>query len=369
MIALTISSLMVAMILSIFTRMSTAYRSQQNIADLQRILISGQDLVQRDVRQAGFQLIDGFRVSGPTNIHPAVEIRDNASGFGPDELHVFYADPSAQARVLTFDSTSVTVDFGSFTVDDVDQFAIGDVIVISNREAAVVGTTIVTHNRACVAQISAINGTVFSVRTNGNWGEVGNNQCDETKSVHNVPSPTNTMVYRFVAHGYRLDATRRELGVLQLSASGGLVNDWQDLGLGFTDLQVASHWYEGEDDSGRQLTDTADLDSDPQRDWYSGVDQNALTALMGSPDNTRPLLTEIRVSFAVRTRQTLDAVASAASPAFIDAARPDNNDLGNRTSVTLAGVADSSRPVEMRGDAIFRYATVGTDVRNLAVAR
>ncbi|MBP6847554.1 MAG: prepilin-type N-terminal cleavage/methylation domain-containing protein, partial [Kofleriaceae bacterium] len=35
MIALTISALLIGMILSIFTRMSTAYRTQQYVADLQ----------------------------------------------------------------------------------------------------------------------------------------------------------------------------------------------------------------------------------------------------------------------------------------------------------------------------------------------
>ncbi len=57
------------------------------------------------------------------------------------------------------------------------------------------------------------------------------------------------------------------------------------------------------------------------------------------------------------------------TPVLTVAARPDNNEVGNRAAVPLAGVADAARPTELRGDAIYRYATVGSDLRNLAVAR
>ena len=49
MIALTISALLVGMILAIFTRMSTAYRSQQYVAELQRTLTAAHDVIGRDV--------------------------------------------------------------------------------------------------------------------------------------------------------------------------------------------------------------------------------------------------------------------------------------------------------------------------------
>lgn len=377
MIALTISALLVAMILSIFTRMSTAFRTQQAVAELQRTLTAGQDVIQRDVRQAGFQLLDGFRVSGTPMVHAPVELRDNASGFGPDELHVFYADATAQARVDTALNTVAADPFVTFAVDNRDRFAPDDLVVITNRDRGLVGTApnqlVVIHSRACVGQILAITGTApatITLRTDGDWGEPDNNQCDDVRLNHATATPRNTMVYRFVARGYRIDATRRSLGVLQQSPSGGLrPNDWQDMGLGFTDLQVASRWYEGEDLTARATTDTPDLDTDPLLDWYSGADQNTLTATTNIFTESRPLLTELRVTLVVRTRGKLQSVGTAKTPALTDPARPDNNDLGNRGAVTLDGVPDSSRPEELRGDAIYRYATVGADLRNLAVAR
>ena len=376
MIALTISALLIGMILSIFTRMSTAYRTQQYVADLQRTLTAGHDVIQHDVRQAGFGLPDGWKKSGSQFVFPAVEIRDHATT--PDELHVFYADSSAQARVMTID-TNPGNPFATVTVDNQDNFAPGDVVVITNYRTEAIGVppnqVIVSRFRACVAQIAVITASVFTLRTDGTWGETNNDQCDEVRASHPtsgvVAGQPSTMVYRFVARGYRIDPTRRALGVLQLSPTGGVLDDWQDLGLGFTDLQIASRWYEGEDDDpgGRATADTPDVDTDPARDWYSGGDQDTLTAPSLTWDDRRSLLTEVRVTLVVRTRQNLQAVGAARTPTLVDATRPNNNDLGNRAAVTLAGVPDASRPEELRGDAIYRFATVGSDVRNLAVAR
>ncbi len=376
MIALTISALLIGMILSIFTRMSTAYRTQQYVADLQRTLTAAHDVVQHDVRQAGFGLPDGWKKSGGQFVRPAVEIRDHATT--SDELHVFYADSAAQARVMTID-TNPGNPFATVTVDNQDTFAVGDLVVITNYRTEAIGVppnqVIVSRFRACVAQLAAITATVFTLRTDGDWGETNNDQCDEVRASHPtsgvVAGQPSTMVYRFVARGYRIDPTRRSLGVLQLSPSGGVFDDWQDLGLGFTDLQIASRWYEGEDDDpgGRATADTVDVDTDPARDWYSGGDQDTLSGATLTWDDRRSLLTEVRVTLVVRTRQNLQAVGAARTPTLVDAARPNNSDLGNRAAITLAGVPDASRPEELRGDAIYRYATVGSDVRNLAVAR
>ena len=382
MVSLVISSLLVGMILSIFTRMSTAYRTQQHIAELQQVLTSAQELIQRDVRQAGFALPDGFRSKGPDGVHAAVELRDNASGFGPDELHVFYGDSSAQAKVTGFNSTDVDDAFTSFTVDEIDRFDDDDLVVISiNLPPEPIGSEGVVYTRfeACVVRLQQIAGATFTVRTNGDWNDGNNNQCDQVRNSHRTQAggfgtnPTTTMVYRFNARGYRIDPTRRALAVLQLSPSGGLLaNDWQDLGIGFTDLQLASRWYEEEEDEpapNRRQTDTDDLDTDILRDWYSGADQDQLSAFDPVADRTRPLLMELRVSLAVRTTRRLDTIGSSETPAFIDLARPNHNDVGNRAAVVLDGVADAARPDELKGDHLYRYATVGSDTRNLSVGR
>lgn len=390
MISLLVSSLLVGMILSIFTRMSTAYRTQQHVAELQQVLIAAQEMIQRDLRQAGFAMTDGFkRANRPAAglgldwYEPPVQIIDNADGFGPDELRIFYGDPSAQARVVTFPTSS------QLTVDAVDRFEPGNLVVISNHEMMTrpavydVGEVdpalptdpqfMVAHHRACVARIASIGGTTFNFDTGGDWGEGLNSQCDFVRDRH--AALQNTMIYRLAARGYRIDPDRRSMAVLQLSRSGGLVaNDWEDLGAGFTDLQVASRWYENEDGSSpRRTTDTADLDTSAYRDWYSGADQTGYTAAHQRSATNVPtatsLLTELRVTLVVRTTRRIDTIGSARTPELVDPARPDNNDVGNRAAIQLDGVADASRPEELRGDHIYRYATVGSDLRNLAVSR
>lgn len=368
MIALTVSGILIAMILQIFTKMSSGYRAQQDIAELQRRLSAAQVVIQRDVRQAGFQILDGFQIAGSAQVYSPVGVIDNADGFGPDQLRLFYADPSAQARVLTIPLALPIDPIVTVTIDDPDLFARDDLIVLTNHDIALTpdGTTFVNHTRACVAQIAAVVGPVVTLRTNLPWGSILNDHCQLVRS--RLATGT-TMMYRFVGRAYRIDPTRRELGVLQLSQSGGLRDDWEDLGVGFTDLQVASRWYEGEDSSTRRTTDTNDLDTDPERDWYSGADQTTLTAPLSTWTDARPLPMELRVTLVVRTRGRLDGVGSAQTPTLTDGARPDNNEVGNRGPVTLSGVPDASRPTELRGDAVYRYATVGSDLRNLAVAR
>lgn len=392
MISLLVSSLLVGMILSIFTRMSTAYRTQQHVAELQQVLVSAQELIQRDLRQAGFAIPDGFRrpnraaSTSPGVLdwtEPAVQILDDVDGFGPDELRVYYGDPSAQAKVMGFTSSTV------FTVDAVDRFLQDDLVVISNHQmhdrppVYDVGEVDpapgdprpqVAHHRACIGRIDTIVGTTFSLDTTAPWGEAANTQCD---FVRNAPAAAlaTTMIYRFAARAYRVDPDRRGLAVLQLSRSGGLVaDDWEDLGAGFTDLQIASHWYENEDSGPRRGADTADLDTSSVRDWYSGPDQSVYTAAAQHPaatgyDTDVSLMTEIRVSLVVRTTRRIDTIGSARTPALIDPLRPDHNDTGNRASVLLEGVADAGRPEELQGDHLYRYATVGSDLRNLAVSR
>ncbi len=380
MVALVVSALLIGMILSIFTRMSMAYRAQQNVAELQQTLAAAQELVQREVRQAGYQLPDGFRTAAaPTTSQQALQVINNADNFGPDELKVFHADASAQARVNTAaGATNVDIASGltSITVDDADLFVVGDlaVMVTARRDNALkqANGAARMYYEACVVRLTAIAGKVFALDVAAPWGSATNAQCNRARSQLKLGNPG--MLYRFAARAYRIDPARRSMAVLQLSPTGGLVaNDWQDLGVGFTDLQVATQWNDYWAAGNAKTTDTADLDTDPMVDWYSGATQDTLCQAVTSELNAdlydRSAPTAIRVTLVVRTIKKIDAVPTSATPALIDAARPNNGDVGDRPAVTLAGVADAARPAELRGTAVFRYATVGTDLRNLAVGQ
>jgi prepilin-type N-terminal cleavage/methylation domain-containing protein len=348
MVSLTISALLIGMILAIWGRMSVAYRGQQGVAELQQILAAGHEMIEADLRESGFQIADGFFVAGDHRLHQPVEIVDNASGFGPDELRVFAADGAAMARVLDFNGVGDLPgsSFTSLTVDTAADFAAGDLAVIVKTQD---GLPSEIGFFACVVQIAAINGNLVTLATAAPWGSADNDQCDQVRTGLGLGPDTSAIVYRFRARAYRIDSARRDLAVLQLSPTAGRVDDWQDLGIGFTDLQIASRW-----------------DDAAHREWWSDATQTALTA---PHDGTTaiPRIVAVRVSLVVRSHTRIDVAPSPRTPALIDPARPANNDLGNRAAVQLEGVNELSRPEELRGDHIYRHATVGTDLRNMGV--
>lgn len=379
MVSLVISSLLIGMILSVFSRMSMAYRGQQGVAELQQILAAGQSMIERDLRQAGRQLPEGFFIGNDSLLHQPIEILNDADGLGSDQLHVYYADASAQARVMSFNSTATLDAFESFEVDDPDGFVAGDLVVLT-RSPDPFPTTLPRRFNACVVQVEVINGTSFQVDGAGTWGTALNSHCNEIRT--NTGSGS-AMVYRFRARGYRIDPTRRQLAVLQMSPTAGYLDDWQDLAAGFTDLQVASRWDDTDYLAGVNV-DTVDLDTDVLREWFSDATQTNRSAPLpmkstASPGDVHKLasyettdrsqIVGLRVTLVVRTRSKIDTVPSQRTPKLIDDARPGNNDLGDRDEILLEGVADSARPLELRGDHIYRYATVGTDLRNLGVGR
>jgi len=402
MIALIVSSLLVAMILSIFTQMSAAYRTQQQVAELQQVLQASEATIEADLRQAGFRCAQGFTWAGsPASPISALTITDGGTGpQQPDQIAIFYGDPSAQAQVTAVPASGQPLT--TVTVDAVDaSWAIGDKVLFSVADPGVLGrltfeatpppeepptsdpnsgTATIPYYYACVLQISNINGTTISFSTVAPWGSASNAQCDVARRKIALPDKP-AMLYKFVARAYRIDPTRKDLSVFQQSPSGALVaNDWTDLGIGFTNFQIASRWYSAATGAG----DNSDGDADAFRNWYSSTNQNFLSTAdvlsgvtpadysksLGGATNSLEVPLQVSVSFVVRTtRHVVDGTVTGATPELQVAGNVDANDLGNSPKVQLAGVADASRPQELRGDNIYRYATIKVDTRNLGVNR
>ena len=348
MVSLTLVGLLVAMVFGLFLQMSLSYRTAAQIGELQQALLAAQHLVLSDVRQAGARVSSGYRLAGEATARPAVEIV-NASD-GPDELRVGFA-ASSGARVVAFDGATLEL-------ATEDGIAAGDLVVLSDPQPTpdVDPAPPVVYD-ACVVRAVAVAGTTITVDTAPPWGSVGNAHCAAVTAALVAP-PADTMAFRFARRGYRIDPDRLALGVLQRSASGGVEDDWEDLGIGFTDLQVASRWFEAAD-----ALDDPDDDGDPRLDWYAGDDQTALT----TPGAAAGVPIELAVSFVVRTTRRVNGVLSAATPALTDAARAEHNALGDRAAVQLEGVADADRPEALRGEHVYRWSTTQVDLRNLQV--
>lgn len=362
MIALLVASLLVGMVFSIYTRMSVAYRAQSSVSELQQSLHAAKTQVAKHVRAAGYVIPDGFALSGVgTPQQPVVVVNDILTGdadFNADELRVFYADADATAEIIALTTVG---DQTSVNVDDESTFAIGDLVVISNPKELTgggPGVAAIAGYDACVVRITNIAVGAPDVITfdasAADFNTATNTHCNGALAI-GAPRPANPMMYRLVGRAYRIDPdpSRRSLGVLQVSPSGTLIaNDWEDLGIGFTDLQLAARYFENGDSI------DADGDGDATRDWYSGA--------VAPPANA--VLIELSVSLAVRTTREVDLVGTSATPNFTEN-DPDHNRLGDSPSITLSGVPDASRPEQYRGNHIYRWTSMRIDVRNLGVGR
>jgi prepilin-type N-terminal cleavage/methylation domain-containing protein len=361
MIAMLISSLLIGMVFSIYTRMSVAYRQQNLVTELQQTLRAAQTVMLRDLRQAGYMIPDGFRTEDLADADadlPPLSIINNADGTGPDSIRMYYADGSRQARILTLAPIAA---FVNASVDDTTPFEGVTRAVMVNPTVPL--DTVTTDGIAPIATFIACVVTVTGVDP-GLLTFDPNPQCAALKTAHDADGATpQTMVYPFIGRSYRIDPNRKAFSVLQQSPSGELTaNDWTDLGIGFTDLQLASRFtleVAGADQDG---------DGDPLRDWFSSENQEI--GDVGYPIGAR--LTHLGVSFAVRTYENVNLVTSAQTPAFIDdssSTATEHNRRGDAPSVQLEGVPDAARPEEHRGARIYRWSSNVVDLRNLGVGQ
>ena len=357
MVALVVSSLLVGMILAIFMRMSIAYRGQAQIAEVQSKLAAVRAKLEYDAKHAGLGMAQGFTImSTPSGLYLS-PLRVGNNSTSPDNLGFYYADPSVRAATV-LGSTAVCDKLQCDALDSTAGFAVGDVVVSSTASLDDspygfpdgTGDADIATFRACVLQIASIGPTQLGFAASGLWGAPGNNHCPD-------PVLGTTIYYKFVAHAWRIDPSRPELGVLQLSPTGDLIggNDWQDQAYGFTDIQVATRFYEE-----ANVIDTADPDTDPERDWYSDSMQS--TFLAQQAVLVPPI--QISISLVARTERDVEGIASSSTPSLTVAGNPANNTIGDREAVALPSVTP-----ELSGNRIYRYTTFQVDLRNLGVGR
>ncbi len=355
MIAMLISTLLVSMILAIFMRTSLAYRSQQQVASVQQVLTSARAMFEFDAKMAGLQMSQGVKVASDSLKHSPVEITNSSSA--PDEIAFFYGDPSVQALVTNgVTPTTVAVDSSAgFAANDLVLLSTADVTTTSNPISPTTDAKLAIFD-ACVLKIASLTSTSITFVTTAPWGNSTNSHCSATTA-------NKTMVYKFVAHAYRIDQTtaRKPDGVLQMSATGDLapsLNDWQDYAFGFTDIQVATRFF---DQNG---VDTTDPDTDGDRDWYSSTSQGTMTAPIAYAAAFTPPI-ELTISLVARSDRDVEGVSTAATPTLTVSGNTANNMIGDRASITLPSGSDTA----LQGNRVYRYTTFQIDLRNIGVGR
>ncbi len=355
-VGLTIGSLLIGMVLAISFRMSTTYRAQGQIVEIQQTLSAAINQVRQDAKLAGYGVPNGFRMPGGNYQTPVQFISGGPTA--PDQLRLFWADPSRQARVVPV--TGMIASAVVVWVDDASAFTTGDLVVLTNvkvdnapSEPAVVGEPPVATYEACAAQITTKNANMISLAVSGTFGSSLLAHCSKVVTAHlSEGANSDTMLYAFQARAYRIDPTRPALGVLQASPSGGLTaNDWQDIAVGFTDFQLGATfnygWSMTPIPAKVSLTNFTAVPS--QAPW-------PVSPVLPARFGPFPQPTDAYITFVARTLRKVDGVATAVLPKF-------DAPLGDQVT-PMPVLTDANGPMY-----IYRYATARVDFRNLAVSR
>jgi len=369
MVSLVITGVFLALVFSVQTRMQVSFQTQSQVSDLQQVVQAASEVLARDMRLAGLRVSPEFDTvacrpgppnynnacvgPGPVNTLRAVQVINDRDGFGADSIRLAYADPAAMTTL----NASLPAGTPSASVNDASIFVAGDVVVLANPQSGIDPKTnnhIIIHH-ACIVQISQVDpfsGNLTFAPNGGPYNKANNPQC-ATLVADSAATPTQTVVARFMAPAYRIDPTRLEAGVLQRSPSGEFVpNDWEDLGIGFVNLQIASRYFESGDVNDR------DNDGNAEIDWYSSEAQEE-----PDPTGTRPtpFLRQLNFTIVIRTHSEVSGIGTAETPTLLDPALPNYNRLGDFPAVTLPAAAP------YQGNHVYRYATNLINLINLKI--
>jgi prepilin-type N-terminal cleavage/methylation domain-containing protein len=351
MVSLLLVSVAAAFVFSIQMRTSTALRDQQAIAEMQQTLRSASDQLVRDLRGAGY-LARKVRMASSTgtlaactpdgvNLFELDGLSVDNSASGPDLVRAIHADSTVAAAVTSFDLPSGTID-----VDDVAGFSVGDTIMVVSKSEGV------TFGVGCVLTLTSIDsGDTRLIAAPGSGVNVsGNCHCQPIAGV----TPALLMVTRPSARAYRISPSDIR-GVLQMSPTAGVQDDWVDMAVGIVDLQMALRVVDPGD-----VTDD-DGDGNAERDWMSG--DNMESALSAAENQ---LLTA-SVTLVAKTTKEVNGVLLAQTP---DIMEPDagatSNRVGDRAGTSLP-VTDTSSMYH--GDFVYRSYTSTVDLRNMGVGQ
>lgn len=362
MVALLISSLLVIMLLAIFSRVSFAYREQQQIVSLQRLLVATQEALIHDAKHAGLAMEQGFRIANDGTVvlrSPVVVIN---SSTGPDAVGFYYADFDRQAMVT---KNVAAGELSGVLIDDNPGFVPGELVVLSTATPMTIANPIsdadakLTTYEACVLQVESVTTNSITFFESGDWGQSGNAHCA------GGATENKSMVYPFVSRFWRIDPTRPGLGALQLETTGASLGKgapmFTDMAYGVVDLQVATYFYDNDTDS----SDTLDPDNDGARDWYSSDEQATKTAPLTSGTGYVDIPLAMSMSIVVRTDANVEGIYTTNSPQLTDPSNIAHNTVGDRDSFSLP----STTIPGYDGYRVYRHLTFQVDFRNMGLGR
>jgi hypothetical protein len=220
-----------------------------------------------------------------------------------------------------------------------------------------------TNYFTCLVRLTSIDfGTsqlVFTDDSPEPFNTAGNEHCFLASGA-NEPAieaggTEKTQVFRLVARAYRIDTTRLPVAALERSETAGLFGGWQEIGLGFVDLQISQRYVE-------EVADGSDLDGDGdfRADWYTS----------DAPLPPDFHLTQIGIGLVARTPRSVEGVRARSVPVLTQgnpqvgtvANNPFGDAAGNK-NMLLPEYNPEGRP--QGGDHVYRQSTTFVDIRNL----
>ncbi len=382
MISVVVGSMLVGFVFDIHGRMSTAFRAQNNIGSLQQGIRAANELIARDIRQAGFMMPDGafvssnfnpatspvVQIAGGNRFVPGFSVFNNPEGRGddqmqPDRVHVFYADPDPNHQtVVVGDVTPTSVGVITSSI-----FLPGELALLVTQDPVPrphpLGGNMppVSRYYACVVEVTNSSG---GTSANGHdelffepslYNTVANEHCFIPTQTAIVDPTTpgvvgRTQVFRLIARAYRIDVTRELASPLEIDVTGGLLNEWVLMGIGFVDLQITQRFVE-------EVSDLVDPDNDgnPRMDWYSA----------GGPFPLNSHLTQVGIGLVARTARQVEGVRATQIPVLYDL---DNNPPRNHNPLGDAVGPKLLTNPEFSGDHVYRQSYMSVDMRNIGVA-
>jgi prepilin-type N-terminal cleavage/methylation domain-containing protein len=244
-----------------------------------------------------------------------------------------------------------------------------------------------TESESCLLQISKITPSSREIEAvmGGAYATINDSSsphhCQAVVDHHLADSSrpisrTDTYLASFGLRAYRIDPSRRDIGVLQVRrearpgdsgfAVGTLFSEWQDLGIGFTNLQVATQWLEPRDtnDDDASADATVDPANDPERDWKSGENQETPRTWLAT-DETAGSPIRMTLTLEARSLGSISGVTTGGLPALhTSAAAKDTNPYGDLDALSLPNTDP-----RYDGNFILRRATISVELRSSAAGR
>ena len=343
MVSIVIASAVTWMLFSINNKMTRGMRDSRQVSELNANLRALKAEIADALSQAGFGMPTGHllvpgsyaAVNGGLTILNAVRFYNGITTDGMDRVDIYYTNGQSVSRVFDLDASTnqITYDSSNGIV-----YEPGELLVLTGSQG----------NHACLIEVQSVSGDNLSL--------YDSDHCSGLES--DAAGDGEVRLSRFIGRGYRISETNRGIGVLEYSATGGLVDnsdasdDWNPIATGVVNLQFAARYYEPDAIAG------ADFDGDgaPGLDWYNDDSLDSVSAATPRPQCEGCIPIEVSFSIDMKSRYPVPGSVAESTPAH------QGPKIGDWPEVDLT-LAPGSRPLGYRGEHIYRSVTSKVNLR------